>query len=255
MNTYGLEWHRAIPEKLMSPNDVHVWRVFLDSPKLEKQSLLAILSIDELERVRRFHFEKDKKRFIVSRGILRNILSHYQGISPQKILFEYTPYGKPVFASKSGEATHCFNLSHSGEFALYAVSPERRVGIDIERVRDDVSVDQISQKFYCHDEIIALEQIPKTDRTELFFQYWTRKEALLKAAGEGISFPMEQCDVSLIGAGVLSPIRLPCNTNEEGSRWYVKDLSPGHGYVAAIAVDGGDCNISCWHPSLSQFPG
>jgi len=249
MNTDESRWHRAIPEKLMLSNEVHVWRAFLDLPQFEMESLLEILSVDELERASRFHFERHKKRFIVSRGILRNILSHYIDIIPQKVFFEYSSQGKPVLAHKPGEATYHFNLSHSGEFALYAVSPESGVGIDIERIQDDISVDQISQKFYSHKEIHQLEIIHKNDRSELFFQYWTRKEALLKATGEGISFQMEQCDVSLIDGGVLSPIILPGN-NEESSSWYVQDLSPGPGYVAAIAVESSNCTISCWHYCL-----
>src|SRR5688500_14553904 len=109
------------------------------------------------------------------------------------------------------------------------------------------------KKFYSHDEIRALEYTHKKDRSRLLFQYWTRKEALLKATGEGILFPMEQCDVSLITGSVLSPVILPDN-NEESSCWYVQDLFPGNGYVAAIAVDNVDCNISCWHYSLNPFP-
>ena len=253
MHTDELQWGRTIPEKLMLSNEVHVWRVFLDSLEFEVESLLGILSVDELERAKRFHFERDKKRFIVSRGILRNILSYYLGISPQKIIFEYTSQGKPVIASKPGEVPYRFNLCHSGELALYAVSPGRNIGVDTERVRDDVSVDQVSQKFYSHDEISALENTYEKDRSRLFFQYWTRKEALLKATGEGISFPMDKCDVSLISGSVLSPVILSGN-NEEGSRFYVQDLFPGNGYVAAIAIDNSNCNISCWHYSLKSFP-
>jgi 4'-phosphopantetheinyl transferase len=249
MNTDESQWRRTIPDKLMLSNEVHVWHVLLDLPNFEIESLLRILSVDELERASKFHFEKDKKRFIASRGILRKILSHYLGVSPQMIRFEYTFYGKPVLASKSGEATLCFNLSHSNEFALYAVCQGKNIGIDIERVRDDVSVEQISQKFYSHNEISALENICKNDRFKLFFEYWTRKEALVKAIGKGISFPMEQCDVSLKTGSVLSSVIVHGN-NVECSCWYVQDLFPSHGYVAAIAVDCSDCNISCFHYSL-----
>src|SRR5215203_3023895 len=115
MNTDELQWPRSIPGKMMSSHEVHVWRVFLDSPEFEIESLLRILSAEELGRVSRFHFEKDKKRFIVARGILRNILSHYLGICPQNILFEYTTQGKPSLASRPGETTLRFNLSHSDE--------------------------------------------------------------------------------------------------------------------------------------------
>src|SRR5215203_1622304 len=249
MNTDELQWPRSVPGKMMSSDEVHVWRVFLDSPELEIESFLRILSVEELGRASRFHFEKDKKRFIVARGILRNILSHYLGICPQNILFEYTAQGKPSLASGGGEANLRFNLSHSNEVALYAISRCRNIGIDIERVQDDIAIDEISKKFYSHNEIGVLANINKNDRSRLFFQYWTRKEAILKGTGKGISFPMEQCDVSTISGRVLSPVILPGN-NEESVCWYVQDLFPGHGYVAAIGADSDDCKILCWHYSL-----
>jgi 4'-phosphopantetheinyl transferase len=123
--------------------------------------------------------------------------------------------------------------------ALYAVTRGRNIGIDIERVRDDVAVEQIAQKFFSQDEISSLERSHKRKRNELFFKYWTRKEAYLKALGEGISFPMEQFDVSLISERVLSPV-IFSGDKTESSRWYVQDLFPGCGYAAAIAVERGD---------------
>ena len=111
------------------------------------------------------------------------------------------------------------------------------------RIRDDVSFGQVAQQFFSQNEISSLEKIDINKRPELFFQYWTRKEAFLKARGEGISFPMEQCDVSLISGSGLSPVKfLADGTNNQN--WHVQDLFPGDGYVAAIAVEGADWNIS-----------
>ena len=249
MNTDELQWRRAIPGELIYSNEVHVWRVFLDLTTLQSESLLGILSADELARAGRLRFERDQKRFIVARGILRKILGRYLGKNPHKLRFEYTSHGKPVLATNSGYDTLSFNLSHSDAFALYAVTRGRNIGIDIERVRDDVAVEQIAQRFFSQGEISSLERIHKNKRSEVFFQYWTRKEAFLKATGEGVSFPMEQCDVSLISGRVLSPITL-LGDNRESSCWYGQDLFPGHGYAAAIAVEGGDWDLSCWHYSV-----
>jgi len=222
--------------------------VFLDVTKIESENLLAFLSVDELARAGRYHFERDQKRFIVARGILRKILGSYLDKSPVKIGIEYTSHGKPMLADNPGYDNLCFNLSHSGAFALYAVTPSKRIGIDIERIRDDVALKQIAGQFYSQGEIRSLERIDENIRSGLFFKYWTRKEAFLKARGEGISFPMEQCDVSLISGDVLSPVIVQ-NNNSEISSLYVQDLFPGNGYAAAIAIEGSDWNISCMHYS------
>ena len=249
MSTDELLWRPTIPGELINSNEVHVWRVLLDVSAVQFESLLKFLSVDELSRAGRFHFEKDQRRFIVARGILRKILGHYLKKNPDEIRFEYTSHGKPALAPDFDNDKLCFNLSHSGGFALYAVTRRKKIGIDIERISDDVAVDQIAGKFFSQAEISSLEMIDINKRSELFFQYWTRKEAFLKGRGEGISVPMEQCDVTLINGSVLSPITLR-DSNGESSSLYVQDLFPGNGYAAAIAVGGADCDISCWHYSL-----
>ena len=127
----------------------------------------------------------------MARGILRKILGRLSGWSPDKLRFEYTSHGKPMLATDAGNDNLCFNLSHSAAFALYAVTYNKKIGIDIERLRDDVALGQIAQRFFSQGEINSLEKINKNKRAGLFFQYWTRKEAFVKAMGEGISFPME----------------------------------------------------------------
>jgi len=248
MKSDELKWRHAVPGKLINSNQVHVWRVLLDVTTVEFESLLGFLSVDELARAGRFHFERDQKRFIVARGILRKILGSYLNKHPGKICFEYSPHGKPMLADDPGDENICFNLSHSGAFALYAITPRKKIGIDIESIRDDISVRQVAQQFFSQNEISSLEKIDINKRSRLFFQYWTRKEAFLKASGEGISFPMEQCDVSLINGKGLSPITVQDN-NSEISSLYVQDLFPCNGYAAAIAIEGGDWNISCLHYS------
>jgi 4'-phosphopantetheinyl transferase len=245
MSTGELHWHRTTTGELINSNEVHVWRVSLDVTTVEFESLVGFLSVDELARAGRFHFERDQRRFIVARGILRKILGNYLGENPVDIRFEYTSYGKPALAPGAGSNNFCFNLSHSDTCALYAITHGKKIGIDIERIRDDVAHGQIAQKFFSQGEIRLLEKTNKNKQSELFFKYWTRKEAILKARGEGISFSMERCDVSSISGNVLSPISLQENNNESANL-YVQDLFPGNNYVAAIAVEGCDCNLSCW---------
>jgi len=244
MNSEKSLWRRAVPGELISTNEVHVWRVFIDTTDFQSESLRGILSTDELTRAEQFRFERDQKRFIMARGILRKILSSYLGMKPHQLRFEYTSHGKPVLAANSACNNLGFNLSHSGAIALYAVTRGSNIGIDLERIHDNLDVGLIAQRFFSPGEIRSLERIDDNKRTEVFFQYWTRKEAFIKAMGDGVSFPMELCDVSLFSERALSPITL-LGDPIESRGWYGKDLFPGHGYAAAIAVEGSDWEFSC----------
>ncbi len=246
MNNKVLEWRWSIPGELINSNEVHVWRVCLDFDALQCERLGENLSADELARARRFYFERDQKRYVVARGMLRYILSAYLEKKPHELRFAYTPQGKPLMVNDSGYDTLSFNVSHSDAFALYAVTRGRSVGIDIERIRDDVAIDQVSRKFFSEGEISSIEKTEENKRARVFFQYWTRKEAFLKATGMGLSFPMEQCDVSLMGGKVRSPLILPGDPAESPC-WYGQDLFPGHGYAGAISVEGSDWQLSCRH--------
>jgi 4'-phosphopantetheinyl transferase len=249
METNDQQWQRSIPGGLIHPNEVQVWRAFLDLSKPPKESLLGTLSADELSRASRFRFEKDERRFIAARGILRQILGAYLQKPPHTLQFQYSSNGKPILANTSGDDSLQFNLSHSDDVVLYAFTRNRNIGIDLERIQADVEVEQIASGFFAEAELNAIEQVPESKRNELFFQYWTRKEALIKATGEGLSFPIETFDVSGFDGSILSPIFLPSD-NGERPRWYVQDLLLGPGYTAAIVVEGGDCNFSCF-----EYPG
>ncbi|MEP7279706.1 MAG: 4'-phosphopantetheinyl transferase superfamily protein [Bacteroidota bacterium] len=248
-NNYESQWQQAIPGELIYSNQVHIWRACLDLAEPQMKGILEILSTDEVQRAGRFRFEKDKKRFIAARGILRQILAGYLKMTAQQLRFEYTSFGKPVLAKNSDFDNIYFNLSHSDAYALYAFTRHRNVGIDIELIRNDAAVYQIAQKFFSPGEVSSLESTNKNKLHDIFFQYWTRKEAIVKAKGEGISSPLEKVNVSLIDGKVLSPVLLPGDGNENRS-WYVKDLFPCAGYVAAIAVEGDCCDLSFLHYSL-----
>ena len=245
MNSGETQWLYAVPGKMMNADEVHVWRAFLDVTTVEFEMLLSFLSDDEAARAGRFHFEKDRKRFIAARGILRKILGSYLNMPPGKICFEHSAHGKPMLAPGHSNDRICFNLSHSGSLALYAVTRNKNIGIDIESIRNDVSPEQVAQQFFSQNEISSLEKVDISKRSELFFQYWTRKEALVKAMGEGVSFPLEQIDVSKVDGKALSPIRL-LNTGTDVSDWHIQDLFPAEGYTAAFAVKESDLAISYW---------
>lgn len=243
MNKNEPYWPRAIPEAPIPPNQIHVWSAFLDITEPEIKGLQGLLSADEVSRAGRFHFQRDRDRYIVARGRLRQILGRYLEKKPHEIRFTYTAYGKPELP---GDASLRFNLSHSDAFALYAFTLKRPIGIDIERISDDIAVGQIIRSFFSPGEINSFEKLPVSQRIEVFFKYWTRKEALLKATGEGFSFPFEKLNVSGMSGENWSPVAWPGDQRKQLC-WYLQDLVPLRGYTAAIAVAGSDCQLCCQH--------
>jgi len=248
MNIEKTGWANAAPNGIISSNEVHVWRFCQEETHSQIETLQGILSPDELARSEKFHFEKDRKKFILTRGTLRNLLGSYLGKDPQQVRFNYTSFGKPFLAIDSENDNIRFNLSHSGEVVLYAITRNQKIGIDIEQVRDHTDVMAIAKRFFSPGEIGELEKANKKNRTELFFRYWVRKEAFVKAMGKGVSFPMERLDVSSLNE--ISPIIKVTEENNETACLNIQELLPGDGYVAAIATEANDPEISCWQFSL-----
>lgn len=245
MTIHQSAWRDGIPGKLTNVREIDVWRASLELSTPQNKSLLDILSKDEVHRARRFHFKKDHDRFISARGTLRRILGSYLGERPEKIRFRYSSQGKPMLAGNADLDTLYFNLSHSNALAIYAITQNKNIGIDIEHIKDDIATEQVAQKFFSHNEMNSLNKVPEKKRKRVFYQYWTRKEALLKATGKGISFPMDQFDVSLINGMDLSSIKFP-QENKRHPHLYVQYIDPDENYVAAIAIEGNDKDISLW---------
>src|SRR5439155_22463572 len=177
-------------------NEVHVWRATLDLPRSRVQSLEQTLAADERTRAEQFHFQKDRMHFIVARGLLRAILGRYLATNPCTLRFCYSQYGKPTLAREAGsDASLCFNVTHSHGLALYAITRNRALGIDLEHIRMDVAYEPIAEHFFSPYEVRMLRTVPPHLRSAAFFSCWTRKEAYLKARGLGLSLPLSQFDV------------------------------------------------------------
>ena len=228
-------------------SDVHVWLASLD--QLHVRQLAQTLSEEELARADRFHFHRDRERFIVCRGVLRTILSRYLCVEPCRLRICYGPYGKPYLEEEVEEDKLQFNLSHSRGLALYAFTRGRNIGVDLEYIRRMTDFGQIAARFFSRNENSALNALPESQRQEAFFNCWTRKEAYIKAIGNGLMHPLNSFDVSLAPG---EPARL-LNVEgdpQEASRWSLKSLNPAPGYIAALAVAGHD-----WQLQWKQWPG
>lgn len=237
------------PESLILGSDeVHVWRAALDIPTQHVHALHQTLAADEIARADRFHFQRDRERFIIARGVLRAILGCYLRREPSQLRFCYNSHGKPVLAKESGGDAFRFNVSHSHRLALYAVTRGREVGVDLERIRPVPDADQIAERFFSPREVAVFRALPPRMQTPAFFSCWTRKEAYIKAKGEGLSIPLDQFDVSLAPGEPAALLHTQWD-DQEASHWSLKALTPAPGYVAALAVEGHDWRLTYW-----QFP-
>ncbi|HET6882238.1 MAG TPA: 4'-phosphopantetheinyl transferase superfamily protein [Pirellulales bacterium] len=230
---------------------VHVWRIATDR-SYDLPALRSVLSEDEIAKADRFRFENDRRRAVLRRAALRQILARYAGASPNELRFVYGPQGKPALDAAFLPAELHFNLSFSGELALCAVG-RWPLGIDVERERQVENANLVAKHFFTAAEIAL--QDAAGDPNRVFLRHWTRKEALIKATGSGLSVPLNSFDVSggVRGQGSgfsgaqaeLTPssqdvacaqqVSLP-NASGETTAWWLYDLAPPAGWCAALAT-------------------
>jgi 4'-phosphopantetheinyl transferase len=220
---------------------VDVWRIQLSGMLPILSALHSVLSQDEVERANRFYRQKDRQRFTITRGALRCLLSVYLGKSPSEISFQFSEFGKMSLSVPLSTSGLCFNLSHSGDIALIAVTYHRDIGADIEAVRGDIDCETLATEFFSVAEATSLLDLTSEARHKTFFECWCRKEAYVKARGEGLSYPLDGFTVS-IGDGGLQSLQVHDDPDESG-RWRPCSLSLGPDYAGAIVVLGHDWEL------------
>lgn len=226
MNASGQPIESHAPRWSPSAGEIHVWRIELLRADDVVERLKDYLADDELAKAACYHFASDRRRSIVRRAALRTILAGYLAIEPAAIRFTYGPQGKPAVATP-GVEIH-FNASHSGELALVAVAGQP-LGVDLERCREMADAELVARRFFTPNEVAV--QRAAADPNRLFLQHWTRKEAIIKAVGKGLSMPLNAFDVSAAGAGQI------VLTQEAGEqKWHLQDLQPRENYLAALAT-------------------
>lgn len=221
----------------LSRRMVHVWQVPLAQPEDRINSSRALLSQEELDRAHRFYFDHHRVRFIAGRAALKSILSGYLEINPRSVEFSLGPQGKPELKAGMAESGIRFNLSHSGDFALVAVTQGLAVGVDIEAVNREFAGEDIARRFFSPDEVARLVALPSGERIAAFFRCWTRKEAYIKALGKGLSLPLDSFDVTF-EPGVSALLLRSTESEDEPSRWSMYDLAVPEGYTGALVVEG-----------------
>lgn len=225
-------------QRTVRSDEIHVWRACLPIDRMRLQAFGASLDERERERAGRFRYARDAQRYVAAHGILRSILAPYANLPPHAIAYEYSARGKPALAQPDGRGTIAFNMGHSGDLVLIAIGGQRAVGVDVERVREDVDLQELGSACLTGHEAEILETVPDECRRELLFRWWTRKEAYAKACGAGLGISPKECQITPPFLRVISPdeIVAPARPSEHWALW---DVSPLAGYVGAVAAPGG----------------
>jgi 4'-phosphopantetheinyl transferase len=246
-------WTVPLGIPALGESDLHVWRVTREQPEAVVASLHATLSVDERMRVDRFRFERDRRRYIIGRGVLRVIIGEYLNFAPERLVFNYGPKGKPALSLPVGYGQLHFNLAHSHELALYAFTRQQPVGIDVEYTQRVVGdQDRLAARFFSVRENEMYHSLLAVEKRSAFFRCWTRKEAFIKAIGDGLSYPLDRFDVT------LTPDQPPAflaieGDSEAARRWSLFHLEPDPDYVGAVAIEGNAWQLEHWVWSSNLF--
>ena len=230
--------------------EVHVWLVALDDRRLGSDQRL--LSAAEQERAARFKFDEHRNRFVIAHTALRRILAGYLEVEPQELEFREGAQGKPALVLAADQSPLAFNLSHSHEAALIAVTLNREIGVDIEYMKPDFDWQSIVENFFAPGEIARLNALPSTVQRAAFFACWTRKESYIKAKGGGLSIPLREFEVSVEPGGPAA--LLACSNDlQEVKRWAMANLDVGPRYAAAVCVEAPLISVQylTWNPKTS----
>ena len=234
----AIETEFKLPECLEVPdNEVHVWQADLDALTLRAEPSQVRLSKDEQQRAGRFQFARDRKRYVTGRQFLRALLSAYLKTNLMGVGFHYSPIGKPSLGTGHSASGIRFNLSHSDKMVVVAFVEGREIGVDVEKIHRDIPIKEIAGRFFSKAEQAAFAEVPEELKHEAFFRCWTRKEAFVKAKGEGLFLPLDQFDVSLL-PGHPPQLLATRPDPEEQSRWSMSELNVGREYAAALVVEG-----------------
>ena len=238
-------WNRPPRGPRLRGDEVHVWLASIEPAAWQGHDLAALLSPDELARAQRYRFTVDRDRCVARRGLLRLLLTRYLGARPDQIGFRYGGHGKPALAPEGGGQAVRFNLSDSHGLALYAFALNRELGVDVERIDPEVATEEIARRFFSGREVEDMLGLPGPLQGEAFFRCWTRKEAYIKARGDGLSLALDQFDVSL-RPGEPSALRRSAGGPGETARFTLRELPPVEGFAAALCVEGRVSRLRCW---------
>lgn len=225
--------------------DLHLWRFALDASDAEEQALGALLSARERERAAGIRLPMHQRRYVVGHGRMRRVLARYVDLAPEAIEFGRHPRGKPfVVAAQNARGVH-FNFSHTGNIGIVGVALKRPLGVDVEQHRDDTDMVLIARRQFAPGEQARLMTLPTAERRAAFYECWTRKEAYLKAIGDGIAGGLQGFEVSFLANEAPAILRAK-EGPEECKRWVVIPVAAGANLSAACIVERPAERVAGW---------
>lgn len=240
----------TLPSQPLTDSDIHIWCASLSASAEDLSRYTTLLSQDELERAKRFHFERDHNHFIVGRALLRTFIGSYLDMEPSQIEFVYGQYGKPALKTVLHKKHLEFNLSHSKDFAVYAFGLDRKIGIDLEHIRPMPDMDDFVRQFFSLRENVLVNSLSGKQKEETFFKIWTCKEAFLKANGSGLTVPINQVEISVEHDGSITLLSIG-GGREQADAWRLELFSPSPDHQAALVVEGH--NVQVVFQSLEDY--
>jgi 4'-phosphopantetheinyl transferase len=236
-------WSTPPAEYALLEDEVHVWRATLHWPSALGEPMVRLLSPDEREKMASFYFEQDRLRYLVGRVAVRTLLGRLSGAPASDLRFEYSAFGKPSLAGRKPQFQ--FNISHSADIVVIALARGRAVGIDVECIRSRVAIMPIAARYFSVKEYETLANLDSATQLGAFFVCWTRKEAYLKARGDGLQLPLNRFEVDFRPG---EEPRLTANLDDprELTRWSLRELDVGQDYKAALAAEGSNWRLKCW---------
>ncbi len=232
-----------------APGEVQLYCAPFEVSSEQAARLSRCLSADERQRAQRFHFHRDRLAFSLSRALLRHLLAARAGTSAHELCFAYGPKGKPALANPA--LPLAFNVSHTRGLVLVGLSGAGAIGVDVEALGRASDLEGIARRFFSPTEWAALRCLGPEQRPAAFYRCWTRKEAFIKATGEGLSMVLDRFDVSLDSG----PARLLAidGDADRAAAWTLLHLEPEAGYVGAVAVEGSVSRVSAWRLDLERL--
>jgi 4'-phosphopantetheinyl transferase len=223
----------------LSVGDIHLWLTFYDEITDEHlhSAYRKLLNASEKEQELRFHFARDRRRYLITRALLRTVLSRYARIQPAEWIFSTNAYGRPHIANADvGDAPSCFNISHTHSLIVLGVTRQRALGVDVENFRQrEVSID-IANRYFAPPEIAALSTVPAHEQQYRFLEYWTFKESYIKARGMGLSLPLEKFSFHYPDDRSVN-VSIHPELADDAARWQFWQFRPRPDYLLAVCAE------------------
>jgi 4'-phosphopantetheinyl transferase len=230
----------------LTPAEIHLWLAFHD--EINEESLLSayreLLDDAEKEQEPRFYFARDRRRYLITRALVRTVLSRYIAVQPKEWVFSKNAYGRPdIVNAQARESCLLFNISHTHSLIVLAVTKSRALGVDVENFRARAAPIDVADRYFARQEVAALATMPPHQRQYRFFEYWTFKESYIKARGMGLSLPLDKFSFHYPDEHAVE-IAIDPELGDEPARWQFWQLRPRPQYLVAICAERACCESS-----------